>query len=493
MTCPPRARVNARVNGRVVARIVALVAVAVAWGVIAGSVKAAPGAQVEGLVAEILREVAEVRDLPTKGDPPVAILPRAALVDRLTRGLNSERSVREFLTSQMLLEVLGVTRRGFDLRELQLRIVAENTLAAYDYQDRTVLIAADAVRDGDLDVGGRLALAYELTHVLQDQHFQVRRIVPAPPDTGDAAMATRALVEGDAMLAMRAWGRQYLRPADKRDLGNATTPADPLLDDAPRLVQGGAMFPYDEGWAFAQRLHQDGGFAELNRAFARPPRSTEQVLHPEKYAADEQPVSVSIAPLEQSLGGSWRTLRTGVFGELALRLLLEPSVGRPTAVGAAAGWGGDGYTILEDGSGRRIVALMTVWDGDNEAAELFNAFADSVPSQYPIENRRLLEQAGIGRWAIPDGLVQVLTTGNTVRIVYAPDAATLDLVDAVISSARIGPTGPVAPPPTQPPAPPVPEGPRATATPRPSEEPAADDADELDTEPEPTPGRPNGR
>lgn len=466
-----------------------------AFVIVSSGVRAAPLSQVESLAAEIQAQVAQIRGLDVRTDTPVVVLPRSDLVARLTRELNTQRSVREFLTSQMLLEVLGVMQRGFDLRDLHVRLLDEQTLAVYDYQDRTVYVVAEALEGGDLDVNGRLILAHELTHALQDQHFALRRVLPSDPENSDVAMAGRALVEGDAMLTMRIWGREFLRPSDKRDLGDDTNPPDPILDSAPLLVQGETLFPYDAGWVFAQLLYQEGDYEAVNQAFARPPRSTEQILHPEKYQAGENPVSVTVAPLERGLGGTWTTLRTDVFGELVLRLLLEPHVGWPTAEGAAAGWGGDAYTILEDASGRRIVALMTVWDTEGDAAEMFNAFSESIPEQYRTAQRRTLAQAGLSRWIIPDYQVQVLKTDNTVRIVYAPDAATLEQVDALISAAVIGPGGPVAPPRPTPPAPVVtvaPESARPTATPRPAEgeelEPDGTEPDGTDPDVSGTPG-----
>jgi hypothetical protein len=449
---------------RFVARLAVMLLAASLLAVISRGAWAAPLPQADALVAEIQQQVAEIRGLEVRSETASTLLPRSALVNRLARELNTDKAVREFLTSQMLLEVLGVTKRGYDLRDLQQRLLEEQTLAVYDFTDRTIYVAAEVFDGGDTDVNGRLVLAHELTHALQDQHFTLQRILPAEPENSDVAMAGRALAEGDAMLTMRIWGRQFLRPGDKRNLGNETVPVDPVLDDAPLLVQGEALFPYDAGWMFAQQLHHDGGYDAVNRAFARPPRSTEQILHPEKYLAGESPVSVTIAPLERELGGTWKTLRTDVFGELVLRLLLEPSVGLPAAESAAAGWGGDAYTILEDGEGRRIVALMTVWDTDGDAAEVFNAFSESIAALYGADQRRTITQAGLGRWTIPEYQVQALKTDKTVRIIYAPSVAALEQVDALISAARIGPSGPVAPPPTAPPAPVIP----ATPTPRPA-------------------------
>ena len=125
------------------------------------------------------------------------------------------------------------------------------------------------------------------------------------------------------------------------------------------------------------------------------------------------------------------TRRTDVFGELVLRLLLEPDVGWPTAEAAAAGWGGDAYTILEDAGGRRVVAMVTVWDTEGDAAEMYNAFVQSIRGALqgePAADDRVAVGRPLDR--SPEYQVQALKTDNVVRIVYAPDALTLDRVEA---------------------------------------------------------------
>jgi hypothetical protein len=420
---------------------------------------AAPAGQADAIVDEIQQQVAQIRGLSARAPTPIVTTPRADLVERLSRGLNNDKAVREFLTSQMLLEVLGAMEPGFDLRDLQLRMLAEQTIAVYDFDARSIYLVADQISGGDPGADGRLVLAHELTHALQDQHFDLKRVLPADAENSDAATAALALVEGDAMLTMRIWGRQFLRPNEKRALGDDAIVKDPVLDSAPLVVRGELLFPYEAGWVFAQLLHQDGGYAAIDRAFARPPRSTEQILHPEKYAGGEAPVAVKIPPLALGLGGTWQTLRTDVFGELVLRLLLEQHVGWPTAEAAAAGWGGDAYTILEDADGRRVVATVTVWDTESDAAQMYNAFVQSIAAQHQGRQRRTLTQPSVARWTVPDYQVQALKTDKVVRIIYAPDAQTLDRVELQLSETSIGPAGPIVPLPTMLPEPAPPEGP----------------------------------
>jgi hypothetical protein len=105
--------------------------------------------------------------------------------------------------------------------------------------------------------------------------------------------------------------------------------------DLPPFLQAQLLFPYTGGMAFVQELvrRARGRWTLVDLADrVRPPDSTEQVLHPEKYLRVEQPLPVS---LRVDLGPGWRRTASGTWGEWATRELVGEE--------AAAGWGGDRY------------------------------------------------------------------------------------------------------------------------------------------------------
>ena len=100
---------------------------------------------------------------------------------------------------------------------------------------------------------------------------------------------------------------------------------------APHVVQSTYAFPYREGVRFVGGLFSDGGWPSVNAAFADPPRSTEQVLHPEKYVEGEEPALVEIIGLGEALGEEWTLVVEDTFGEFLLRLYLETGFSRQKA------------------------------------------------------------------------------------------------------------------------------------------------------------------
>jgi len=150
---------------------------------------------------------------------------------------------------------------------------------------------------------------------------------------------------------------------------------------------------------FVAALKRSGGWPLVNRAYRSPPTTSEQVLHPEKYLAGEQPLALQI-PLAlpgQRLprlrdGSPARSVDQGSLGEVGIRTLLRVS-GVPYPDRTAAGWGADRYALVATGSGDALV-WVTAWDSEAAALRFFRAMS-------LIQLVR--GQAGKRVWRSPDG------------------------------------------------------------------------------------------
>jgi hypothetical protein len=142
--------------------------------------------------------------------------------------------------------------------------------------------------------------------------------------------------------------------------------AGAALPDAPPVVRDQLVLPYFAGRDFVDAAFKRGGWDGVRAAWSRPPASTEQVLHPQKYEAGEAPRRV-LAPTTWSGGASGRTLREGVLGEALVRTWLGEG-----SDSAAAGWGGDAFRCLDVG-GRTLLVWRSEWDSPAEASEFLAA------------------------------------------------------------------------------------------------------------------------
>jgi len=143
---------------------------------------------------------------------------------------------------------------------------------------------------------------------------------------------------------------------------------DKLLT-APVYLTRSLLFPYLSGAQFVEALFEKGGWQEVNEAFKKPPSSTEQVLHPEKYGVDK-PTYLSLPDLSNTLGDGWKLLYENVLGEFGISVLLEDVKDSKLA---AEGWDGDFYRAYVYGNGKIILAWVSLWDTIRDCDEFYNA------------------------------------------------------------------------------------------------------------------------
>jgi len=165
----------------------------------------------------------------------------------------------------------------------------------------------------------------------------------------------------------------------------------PQFDKAPAFVRETLMFPYLTGLLFVESVRRSAPWPKVDEIFKSPPESTEQVMHPEKYASKEHPVKITPGAGITALGAR-KEVRRDVFGELVMKILFAtapPPPATPTAKKAgsgatldvdvnqlaekaAAGWGGDREVAYADPNvpdGPVTVIDYSVWDTEGDAKE----------------------------------------------------------------------------------------------------------------------------
>ena len=180
-------------------------------------------------------------------------------------------------------------------------------------------------------------------------------------------------------------------------------------------------FPYREGAQFVALLYQNGGWSTVNAAFKNPPRSTEQVLHPERYFSGDAPTSIQLPALH--LNG-WQSIAEDTLGELYLRIYLEHKLDFAQAIPAAEGWGGDRYQVFGNSQGQLALALQTAWDSPADAREFFDTYSTFVVALAGGNPQVLQADATHMRWQLAGRQFYLSLAGAQVLALHAPDAST---------------------------------------------------------------------
>ena len=328
-------------------------------------------------IAEVEAAVPPLRGLELRAEVPNRILDAAGLHAELLRLFDEAATPAEYAAQSRFGERMGLLPAGSDLRALQLALFEEQALGFYDQDTRQMtLVERGSGTFGPLE---RATLAHEYTHALQDQHFGLADLGLDDLTQGDRALARLALIEGDASLLMQQWAAENLSFADAmKVLLQALDPRQQaVLAGMPPILQRQLMFPYLDGLAFVTGLQAAGGWTAVDAAYSRPPDSTEQILHPEKYTVGEGPVAVTPADELGRLGVGWTETLADTLGELTISVWLEPAAGTKDAAAAAAGWGGDRVTMYEGPDRAWLIAWSTAWDTPADAAEFATAAAAS--------------------------------------------------------------------------------------------------------------------
>jgi hypothetical protein len=236
-----------------------------------------------------------------------------------------------------------------------------------------------------------------------------QRYAPAIAATYDAQMAFAALRMGDAeVIKHLLWtsnkitGETLRKVADETD---AWERGDSRFASAvvPRLFIGTADFAWRRGAVFALSLFVRGGLRALDQAYDRPPLSTEQVIHPEKYLRGEKPVTIDPASVEEYLAGKgYQALYRTVLGELGAAILLETHFSKEDLSAASEGWGGDTFVVFEKKGSPALVLWVTEWDGEPDAVEFqaqaFRLLQRVPPVDAPLSAAALRRNS---RWSSP--------------------------------------------------------------------------------------------
>jgi len=364
---------------------------------------------VAAAIAEVEAAVPALRGLEPRAEVPNRVLDAAGLHAELLRLFDEAATPAEYAAQSRFGERLGLLPAGSDLRALQLALLEEQALGFYDQDTaQMTLVQRRGAAFGPLE---RATLAHEYTHALQDQHFGLADLGLDDLAQGDRALARLALVEGDASLVMQQWAAENLSFAEAlKVLLQALDPRQQaVLGGMPPILQRQLAFPYLDGLAFVTGLQAAGGWTAVDAAYSRPPDSTEQILHPEKYTAGEGPVAVAAPDDLARLGEGWTETLADTEGELTISVWLEPSAGAKGAAAAAAGWGGDRVTMYEGPDGAWLIVWSTTWDTREDATEFAAAAAASG-----VQGLRVV------------GGGPVAATDRFVLVVLASDADLLD-------------------------------------------------------------------
>jgi hypothetical protein len=372
--------------------------------------------------------MSRIRGLPAKSDIAVKYLNRDQLKVELEEAMKKSMPPEEAEADEKVLKALGLLKPGENLDELISTMLGEEITGYYDIDTKNLAIIGDSQEMSLMD---QVTLSHEITHALQDQNFDMQRIVPTRgTGNSDSDLARTALVEGDASLAMSEYMRTRLSMREALSLGLGSLGATSNMKEMPAFLESQLVFPYTEGEAFVTYIKGLDSWDRVNAAYQKPPESTEQVMHPEKYLSGEQPVAVVIPDLTGTVGADWKPEDEDALGEFDVLTILSENLTSAQASRASTGWGGGRYRYYQQPDGSLLLVILLAWDSSADADEFSSAMGTSLEKRYG--EKFVFTSGKAPLLSTLDGTWSVEQHGNSVAVVMSPDATQTAMVADLI-------------------------------------------------------------
>jgi len=381
----------------------------------------AQNAAIVSTTAAMLKETSELRELSILKAVKSGAQSRADIERMIIKNLDSDTTPAEMHAAEVLLRAFGLAPRDFAYRTFLVKLLTEQVAGYYDPKVQQFYLADWIELDGQKPV-----MAHELTHALQDQHFNLKRFEKWPKGDSDAELAAHALIEGDATLAMTIYMSKnpLVALAFIKSLGGQELAAEQFRR-APRALRESLLFPYEEGSAWATQLYKRGGWEMVSQAFTKLPQSSEQILHADKYFAYEAPQKLALPEFKTILGPAWKRIDYDVNGEWGSYLILDEFLNNQSeSKQASAGWGGDRFALYETGKPDEFfIAQITAWDTPTDAREFFDAYAKRTSKRYPDAKETKATEDRM-EWQTGSGGVAMELRGSRIAIVEGVPSST---------------------------------------------------------------------
>lgn len=315
-------------------------------------------------IVEVEDQVEAVRGLAFERPVNIEPITPREMDQRLRRYFDAYYPDRFYARRSDAWATIGVIPRNIGILEALDRYQQGQVLGYYNSQNEELVYTGDA----ELDRIEHFVLAHELTHAIDDQHFDLDRlddmVLACDEEPFQAALG---VVEGSANhFATQVLLRFPVATTGSVPSGGSAGPVPPFILELQ-------AYPYTTGQWFVDALADEGGPEAVDRALRDFPTTTEQVLHPSKFP-DEVAEPVDVPDFAPTFGPKWRDHDVMVVGEVWLKALFNLRLEDDVAADAAAGWGGAIYRAWSDGEDVAVI-LSTVWDSPAEATEFRDSLA----------------------------------------------------------------------------------------------------------------------
>jgi hypothetical protein len=173
-----------------------------------------------------------------------------------------------------------------------------------------------------------------------------------------------------------------------------------------------------------------GGLQALDEVILRPPRSTEQIMHIDRYLDGDEPRVLT--PLEPQLGRDWTLQASDTLGEALTGFILNDWSTGQYSYEAVENWGGDLLQVWDAEDSSKLAVWQLIWDTSPAAVDFYGIMLDLMPR--PLLRgivRDTTPSAGLPRgrwWAGAQGAVFLYRRANRITLIWGSNDTAVEAV-----------------------------------------------------------------
>ena len=334
------------------------------------------------LVKEAVGVASQIRGLAAKSSVPCLVRDKEQIREFMLNTIHTQLPPQKLQNEGRLFEALGIIPPGYDYAKQLVELYVGQIGGYYDPHAHHYVMASWMPASVQMTIA-----VHELTHALQDQHFNLEKFIDSKLENSDEQLARSALVEGDATAVMSDYSRKLVGLP-----GISTTPdVNAILlqnalgvgllggADVPNALKMLLLFPYSSGLRFVHDVLTRDGYDGIDKVFKDPPKNSSEILHPEEYRLRNNR-QVTISSQELHLPEPATIVYQDTVGEFVISALLSNYIGDGALVArAAAGWQADRavqYSL--QGSGKIATVWVSRWQNAAQAQEFCQAYKQAI-------------------------------------------------------------------------------------------------------------------
>ena len=362
-----------------------LILLGAAPGAVPARAQPADSAKLCAQIPPLAAQITKVSGMPLRHPVPCDFITKEKIKAFLNKRVKEVAKPEDLRAEELTLKKFGLVPADYDLAKSTIDLLTEQAAAFYDY-DRKKLFITDTTSSETQEP----VLAHEVAHAIADQNYNLSKFIKAGRKSDDGSTARLAVMEGQAtwlmseLLAQKMGQSLKDSPALLAMMSGATEGAAgqyPVFDNSPLYLRLTLIFPYTKGMLFQNAVFVRDGQEGFEEVFRKPPVSTQQILHPEKYFDDVKPTAPALP--QPHLPRGYKSLVGGSLGELEHAVMLEQYSGKERAAELAPHWRGCTFNLLENKKAGGLVLLYAAeWDSVDAARQYFAAYRRQLSKKW---------------------------------------------------------------------------------------------------------------